>query len=210
MNAISKGILGVKVGMTQLFEDGGDIVPVTVIAAGPCTVLQVKTVDNDGYEAIQMGFKDKSRSRTNKAEAGRAKKASAEPKQFVREIRQPVGDYSEGDVIDVSVFENVEYVNVTGTSKGKGFAGVMKRWGFQGYPASHGAKVHRRGGAIGQASDPSRVFKGMKMPGHMGNKRRTTKRLRLVRSDNEKNLLFVKGSIPGSNGGFVIVRTNDD
>lgn len=200
------GILGKKLGMTQVFDEAGMVVPVTVIKAGPCVVMQVKTTENDGYEALQLGFEDKKRSRANKPETGIARKSRTEPKSFVREIRQPVGEYKEGDVIDLTAFSDVQYVDVTGITKGKGFAGVMKRWGFQGYPASHGAKMHRGPGSIGQSSDPSRVFKGMKMPGHMGSRRRTAKRLSIVKIDSERNLLFLKGAVPGTS--YLIVNTS--
>ncbi len=206
---MAKGLLGRKLGMTQVFDENGNVLPVTVIKAGPCVIMQIKTVENDGYEALQIGFEDRKRGRVGKAETGTAKKCRTEPKKFVREIRGAAGDLSEGDVIDLGALSDVRYVDVTGTSKGRGFAGVVKRWGFQGYPASHGAKVHRRGGSIGQASDPARVFKGMKMPGHMGNRRRTSKRLEVVRSDGERNLLFIKGSVPGPNGSYVIIRESE-
>lgn len=203
---MAKGLLGKKLGMSQIFRENGDVVPVTVIRTGPCVIMQVKTVERDGYEALQIGFEDKKRSRAVSSETGIAKKCRTEPKKFVREIRGEAGDHREGDVIDLNIFTDVSYVDVTGTSKGKGFAGVVKRWKFQGYPASHGAKVHRRGGSIGQASDPARVFKGMKMPGRMGNERCTTKRLEIVKSDDERNLLFVKGAVPGANGSYVIIK----
>ncbi len=198
--------MGKKLGMTQVFDETGMVVPVTVIKAGPCVVMQVKTTENDGYEALQLGFEDKKRSRANKPETGIARKSQTEPKNFIREIRQPVGDHKEGDVVDLSAFSDTQYVDVTGITKGKGFAGVVKRWGFRGYPASHGAKMHRGGGSIGQSSDPSRVFKGMKMPGHMGNRRRTVKRLPIVKIDSERNLLFVKGAVPGTS--YLIVKTS--
>jgi large subunit ribosomal protein L3 len=171
--------------------------------------MQVKTVERDGYEALQLGFDDKKRSRATKAETGAARKCDAEPKKFVREIRQPVGEYSEGDVVDVGALAEVKHVDVTGVSKGKGFAGVMKRWRFRGYPASHGSEVHRAPGSIGQASWPSRVFKGMRMAGHMGSKRCTVKRLEVVKADAEKGLLFVKGAVPGANGSYVIIKASD-
>jgi large subunit ribosomal protein L3 len=205
---MSVGLLGKKLGMTQIFADDGKMIPVTVVKAGPCTVMQVKTVESDGYEALQLGFDDKGRSRANKAETGTARKVDAEPKKFVREVRQAVGEYSEGDVVDVSVLSEAKHVDITGVSKGKGFAGVVKRWGFRGYPASHGSEVHRGPGSIGQASDPSRVFKGMKMAGHMGGRRRTVRRLEVVRADAEKGVLLVKGAVPGANGSYVIIRVS--
>ncbi len=200
------GILGKKLGMTQVFDENGQVMPVTVIKAGPCVVMQVKTEENDGYEALQLGFEDKKRSRANKPETGIARKSQTEPKNFIREIRQPVGDHKEGDVIDLTTFSDVQYVDVTGITKGKGFAGVVKRWGFQGYPASHGAKMHRGPGSIGQSSDSSRVFKGMKMPGHMGACRQTTRNLRVVSVDAENNVLVVEGPVPGPRNGYITVR----
>lgn len=204
---MSIGLLGRKIGMTQIFDENGNVVPVTVIEAGPCVVMQVKTVASDGYEALQLGFADKKRSRATKAESGIARRSSTEPKRFVREIRQEVDGFSVGDTLDVSVFSDTRFVDVTGISKGKGFAGVMKRWGFAGYPASHGSKVHRGPGSIGQSSDPARVFKGMKMPGRMGGRKCTTKRLSVVRTDPERNLLLIKGSVPGTS--FLVIKSSD-
>ena len=200
------GILGKKLGMTQVFDEAGVVVPVTVIKAGPCVIMQIKTAENDGYEALQLGFEDKKRSRANKPETGIARKSQTEPKSFIREIRQPVGDYKEGDVVDLSAFSDTRYVDVTGITKGKGFAGVMKRWGFRGYPASHGHRGPRAPGSIGQSSNSSRVFKGMKMAGQMGNRKRTVKRLPVVKIDPERNLLFVKGAVPGTS--YLIVKTS--
>ncbi len=200
------GILGKKLGMTQVFDETGMVVPVTVIKAGPCVVMQVKTEENDGYEALQLGFEDKKRSRANKPETGIARKSQTEPKNFIREIRQTVGDHKEGDVVDLSTFEDTHYVDVTGITKGKGFAGVVKRWGFQGYPASHGAKMHRGPGSIGQSSDPSRVFKGMKMSGRMGNDKVTVKNLRIVAVEPNESLVLVSGVVPGHKNSMVLVR----
>ena len=195
--------------MTQVFTDDGKMVPVTVVKAGPCIVMQVKTVERDGYEALQLGFEDKKRARASKAESGRARKCDTEPKRFVREIRQTVGEYAEGDTVDVGALSEVRYVDISGVSKGKGFAGVVKRYGFRGYPASHGSGLHRGPGSIGQASWPSRVFKGMRMAGHMGSRKCTSKRLEVVKADTEKGLLLVKGSVPGANGSYVIIKVSD-
>ncbi len=206
---MSVGLLGKKLGMTQIFTDDGKMVPVTIMKAGPCTVMQVKTIERDGYEALQLGFEDKKRSRASKAESGRARKCDTEPKRFIREIRQSVGEYAEGDVVDVGTFSEIKLVDVSGVSKGKGFAGVVRRWRFKGYPASHGSGLHRGPGSIGQASWPSRVFKGMRMAGHMGSRQRTAKRLEVVRADTEKGLLLVKGAVPGANGSYVIIKVSD-
>ena len=206
---MSVGLLGKKLGMTQVFGEDGNVVPVTVVKAGPCVVMQVKTIEKDGYEALQLGFEDKARARAHKSESGLARKIDTEPKKLVREIRQSVGEYSEGDTVDVGVLAEAKFVDVSGVSPGKGFAGVMKRWRFKGYPASHGSEVHRSGGSIGQASWPSRVFKGMKMAGHMGSTKRTAKRLQVVKADAEKALLLVKGAVPGATGSYVVIRISD-
>jgi large subunit ribosomal protein L3 len=206
-------ILGKKVGMTQVYDDKGKIVPVTVIQAGPCTIMQVKTEQTDGYKAIQMGFDDVKKSRQKKSEIGHAKKASDNPKRFTREFRleEQAADYKQGDKITVQVLADAKRVDVVGTSKGKGFAGVMKRHGFGGFPASHGTeRKHRTGGSIashatnrGYCGHPK---KGKRMGGHMGDARITSKNNALVSVDVEKNLLVVKGSVPGPTGGYVIVK----
>lgn len=235
------GLLGRKVGMTQVYGENGVIVPVTVIEAGPCAVLQVKTVDRDGYEAVQLGFDDKlsekdkarsadvrNRGRASRAERGHVvqlkskrqrrlaeagvevpPKADCEPKRFVREFRLDGEEYSfeVGQVIDAGLFDGVAKVDVVGTSKGRGTAGVMKRHNFKGQRASHGVKkVHRMPGGIGQATDPARVWKGKRMAGRYGNERRTVRGLKVVRVDAENNVLLVNGAIPGPNGGYVVVR----
>jgi len=204
-----KGILGRKVGMTQIYDQAGRIVPVTALEAGPCAVLQVKTPERDGYSALQLGFLDKKRKRVNKPDLGRAKVAKTEPKRFIREVSiDPEKSYEPGQEITVDIFAETERVDVTGISKGRGFAGVMKRWGFKGGPDSHGSTRHRHGGSIGASSDPSRVFKGMKMAGHMGVARKTVKNLKVIKVDKEKNLLLVKGAVPGPKGGFLIIRAS--
>lgn len=202
------GLLGKKVGMTQVFTEGGAVVPVTVIEAGPCHVMQVKSPETDGYHAVQLGFEDRKRKNATKPECGHAREAKTEPKRFVREIRssEPV-EVERGQVVTVAVFDGVGRVTVTGTSKGKGFQGVIRRHGFHGLGASHGvSKVHRSPGSIGQASDPSRVFKGVRMPGQMGHVRRTVQNLEVVRVDAERNLLLVKGAVPGHNGSYLVVK----
>jgi len=202
------GLLGKKLGMTQVFDDDGVMAPVTVIQAGPCQVMQVKTRERDGYDAVQLGFDDKRRKRATKAESGHARAAKTEPKRFIREVPMVEGEeIALGQTLTVEALSDVSHVDVTGKSKGKGFQGVMKRHGFRGQPASHGAsKVHRAPGSIGQASDPSRVFKGVRMPGHMGNVRKTVPHLAVVRIIPEENLLLVRGAVPGPNGGYLLVR----
>ena len=206
-------LLGKKVGMTQVYDDAGRIVPVTVIQAGPCTVTQVKTEGTDGYKAVQMGFDDVKKARRKKPAIGHAKKAGDEPKRFIREFRLEgrKADYKAGDKVTVRVFADVKYVDVIGTSKGKGFAGVMKRHGFGGMPASHGTeRKHRSPGSIAShATDrghSGKIKKGKRMAGHMGNVRITSKNHALVSVDAEKNLLVIKGSVPGPASGYVIIK----
>ncbi len=208
-------LLGKKVGMTRVYDELGKLVPVTVIQAGPCVVTQVKTVETDGYNAIQLGFDEVRPSRRKKPEIRHAEKANTTPKKFVREMRlsdDAEQQYEAGDSVTVSAFSEDKSVDVAGTSKGKGFAGVMKRHGFGGFPASHGTeRKHRAPGSISSfASDAGhggKPKKGKKMPGHMGNRRVTTKNHRLVAIDEEKNLLVVKGAVPGPAGGYCLVRS---
>jgi len=208
-------LLGKKVGMTGVYDESGKLLPVTVIQAGPCTVMQVKTVDTDGYNAVQLGYDDVKPSRRKNPQIGHAEKANSVPKKFVREMRLPKDaepEYKVGDSLTVSVFADNKYVDVVGTNKGKGFAGVMKRHGFHGFPGSHGTeRKHRAPGSIASfASDAGHggsPKKGKKMAGHMGNHRVTTKNHCLVAVDEEKNLLVVKGSVPGPAGGYCIVRS---
>ncbi|WP_010652095.1 50S ribosomal protein L3 [Oceanobacillus massiliensis] len=204
---MTKGILGRKIGMTQLFSENGELVPVTVIQAEPNVVLQKKTLENDGYEALQIGFADKKESRTNKAEKGHAEKANTAPKRYVREIRDAELDgYEAGQEISVEVFQAGDKVDVTGTSKGKGFQGVIKRHGQQRGPMSHGSHYHRAPGSMG-AVDPMRVFKGKNLPGHMGAEQVTIQNLEIVSVDAEKNLLLVKGNVPGAKKSYVQVSS---
>ena len=201
-------LLGRKVGMTQVYDASGSVRPVTVIELGPCTVMQVKTKENDGYAALQLGFADKRRKSATKAERGRAEKASAEPKRFIREVRvdAPAADHTAGLVLTAAEFAGATLVDVQGTSKGKGFQGVVRRHGFRGHPASHGtSKVHRRPGSIGSQRIGS-VKKGQRMPGHMGDASATVKNLSVVQLTPEKNLLLVEGAVPGPNGGFLYVK----
>jgi len=202
--------------MTQVYSDDGKVIPVTVIEAGPCPVMQVKTEETDGYSAIQLGFgekkikppKKRKYRRALKPEIGHAKKANTSPKRFVREIRwDGDGEYELGQLVTVSVLADVSHVDVTGTSKGRGFAGVMKRHGFAGGKATHGQHNRdRHPGSIGMASYPGRTFKGVKMPGQMGCDRITVQSLQVAKIDAEKNLLAVKGNVPGYNGSFVVIR----
>ncbi|MHC4456200.1 MAG: 50S ribosomal protein L3 [Planctomycetota bacterium] len=208
-------LLGKKLGMTQVYDESGKLLPVTVIQAGPCTVMQVKTPENDGYNAVQLAYDQVKASRVKKPQIGHAEKAHTAPKKFVREMRLPEGaepPYKVGESITVSVFSEDKFVDVTATSKGKGFAGVMKRHGFKGFPASHGTeRKHRAPGSISSfASDAghgSKPKKGKKMAGHMGHKRVTTKNHNLVAIDEQSNLLLVKGPVPGPAGGYCIIRT---
>jgi large subunit ribosomal protein L3 len=202
-----KGILGKKLGMTQVFTADGTVVPVTVIAAGPCVVLQKKEVATDGYEAVQLGFEDKKEHRANKPEIGHAKKANTTPKKFVREIRgMNPAEYELGQEIKVDLFQEGEIVDVTGTSKGKGFAGAIKRHNQARGPMSHGSRYHRGPGSLGPIA-PNRVFKGQTLPGRMGGERVTIQNLEIVKVDTDNNLLLVKGSIPGPRNSYVIVKS---
>ncbi|HOQ03647.1 MAG TPA: 50S ribosomal protein L3 [Anaerohalosphaeraceae bacterium] len=208
-------LLGKKVGMTQVYDDAGRMTPVTVLQAGPCTILQVKTPEKDGYCALQLGFDDVKPSRVKKPQKGHADKAGTAVKRFVREWRlseQPKEEYKPGSLLDVKIFEGVQYVDVSGISKGKGFAGVMKRHGFGGQPASHGTeRKHRSPGSLsGHGSDRGHggnIKKGKRMAGHMGMDRVTSRNHKLVWIDAENNLLAVKGPVPGPAGGYVEIRT---
>ena len=202
-----RGLIGKKIGMTQIFSDSGALVPVTVVEAGPCVVTQVKTKNSDGYDAVQIGYSDLKNKHSNKPLSGHFKKANVSAKRFLAEF-QPVSnyDYKAGQQFGVSLFKKGELVSVTGTSKGKGFSGVMKRHGFGGGPKTHGQREHpRSAGSIGQASDPSRVFKGMKMAGQYGNKKVSTRNLEIVSVLNQDNQLLIKGAIPGANNSIVYI-----
>jgi len=202
-----KGILGKKIGMTQVFNEDGVVIPVTVVEAGPCVVLQKKDLENDGYEAIQLGFGEKKEHRANKPELGHAKKANAKPQKFVKEIRGVnLADYELGAVVKADIFSEGEMVDVTGTSKGKGFAGSIKRHNQARGPMSHGSRYHRGPGSLG-AIAPNRVFKGQTLPGRMGGERVTTQNLQIVRVDAEKNLLLIKGSVPGPKNSYLIIKS---
>ncbi len=220
------GLLGRKVSMTQVYDPAGDVIPVTIIQAGPCRVLQLRSTNRDGYEAVQLGYLDKPRRLASRSQRGHVAKldskrqrslaaagvavvpkADCEPQRLVREFRVPVEGFEVGQVLDVGLFEGVSAVDVTGTSKGRGFMGAMKRHNFKGQRASHGVKkVHRHVGSIGMNTFPHHVFKGKRMAGQMGNVQVTVRNLKLVRIDKENNLLLVNGAIPGPNGGYVIIR----
>lgn len=202
------GVIGRKLGMTQLFNEEGSAVPVTVIQAGPCPVVQVKTKETDGYDAIQLGFGERKEKHSTRAQRGHASKAGLEKApQFLRELRvTDAGEYEAGQELTVEAFEVGQRVKVTGTSKGRGFQGVVKRHGFGGRPGSHGHPKSRTPGSIGPGTDPSRVIKGRKMPGQMGDSRTTIRNLRVERVDAERNLIFLRGSVPGSKNSMVLIR----
>jgi large subunit ribosomal protein L3 len=223
------GILGRKVGMTQVYDDAGQVIPVTVIEAGPCDVLMVRTKEKDGYEAVQLGFADKPRRLASRSERGQvakldskrskgrtaagvvaAPKAGCEPKRFIREIDGPAGDLAVGAQVKVEAFEKVVAVDVTATSKGRGFSGAMRRHNFSGQRATHGVKkCHRALGGTGRSAFPSRVIKGTRMAGQYGNARCTMRNQKLVRIDAENNLLVICGAVPGPNGGYVIIKATN-
>ncbi len=201
-----KGILGKKVGMTQIFDETGEVIPVTVIEAGPCYVTQVKTTETDGYNAIQIGFEQVAERKLKKPQRGHLR--NLPPLRHLREIRtDDAAEYKVGQQVNVDIFEVGQRVDVTGVSKGRGFAGVVKRHGFGGGPKTHGqSDRHRAPGSIGATSTPGRVFKGMRMAGRMGNERVTIQNLKVVGVDPKRNLLLVKGSVPGRRGGLVLIR----
>jgi len=201
-----EGIIGKKLGMTELFTDNGTAVVATVIEAGPCYVLQKKTSEKDGYDAVQIGFEELKPQRVAKPMMGHFKKAGVAPQRHVMEFAASEGDYNPGDEITADIFQEGEAVDVVGTSKGKGFSGVMKKHNFRGQPASHGGMAHRRPGSIGQASYPAKVWKGIKMPGRLGNERVTVRNVSVYKVDAENNLIIVKGSVPGPKGGLVIIK----
>src|SRR5690625_1986211 len=204
---MTKGILGRKVGMTQIFLENGELIPVTVVQAEPNIVLQKKTIETDGYEAIQVGFYDKKESRSNQAEKGHAEKANTTPKRYVREFRNAkIDEYEVGQEISVEAFEIGDKIEVTGTSKGKGFQGSIKRHNYARGPMSHGSRFHRAGGSMGSV-DASRVFKGKALPGQMGAEQVTVQNLEVVKVDGEKNLLLIKGNIPGAKKSLVKITS---
>ena len=204
---MTKGILGKKIGMTQVFAENGDLIPVTVIEATPNIVLQKKTIETDGYEAIQLGFNDKRDKLSNKPEKGHVAKADTAPKRHIREFREmDVNGYEVGQEVKVDTFAAGDIIDVTGKSKGKGFQGVIKRHGYSMGPMSHGSRFHRATGSIGSV-DAQRVFKGKKMPGRMGGNTVTSQNLEIVRVDAERNLILVKGNVPGARKSLIIVKS---
>lgn len=204
---MQKAILGRKIGMTQVFTEDGAVIPVTVIEAGPVAVVQKKTVENDGYDAVQVGFENAKEKAVTKPLKGHFAKAGVALKKVLREFRfDDCTTYNVGDQITADVFVAGDKVDVTGTSKGKGFAGSIKRWGSHRGPMTHGSGYHRRPGSLGACSTPSRVMKNKKLPGHMGVERVTVQNLDVVRVDNEKNLILVKGAVPGAKGGLLIIK----
>jgi len=202
-----KGLIGKKLGMTSVYDEAGVAVPVTVIEAGPCVVVQQKSNDKEGYSAVQLGYEDQKEQRMTKAALGHLKKAGVSAKRILREIRMDgSAEVAVGDEINAGVFEGVTYVDIIATGKGRGFQGVVKRYNFAGGRASHGGGWLRRPGSIGMCEFPGRVFKGKKMPGQMGDKRVTTQNLKIVQVRPEENLILVKGSVPGANGGIVVIK----
>lgn len=202
-----KSLIGTKLGMTQIFDEEGRCVPVTVIEAGPCSVIQRKTAKTDGYEAIQIGFGPQKESRVTKPRAGQFKKAGVETMRELREVRVDAADETKaGDTLTAAIFEGINFVDVLGTTKGKGFQGVVRRHGFSGGRASHGSHMHRRTGSIGMCEYPARVFKGKKMPGQMGNVNVTTQNMKVVQVRAEENLILLKGAVPGANGSTLVLR----
>lgn len=204
---MQKGIIGKKVGMTQLFDDKGNVIPVTIIEAGPCTVVQKKTVDNDGYSSVQLGFADIAEKKVNKPMKGHFDKSGTAPKKFLREFRLEGSDtMNVGDILKADTFAEGDRVDVTGISKGKGFAGVIKRWNHHRLKETHGVgPVHREVGSMGASTNMSRVAKGKKMAGQLGNEQVTIQNLDVVKVDPESNLIALKGAIPGPKGGIVII-----
>ncbi len=205
---MQKALIGKKIGMTQTSDEKGNVVPVTVVEAGPCVVSMKKTVETDGYTAVQLGFGDLKANKVNKPMQGFFNKANVAPKKVLKEFRfNDCEAYNVGDIVKADVFEAGEKVDVTGTSKGKGYAGVIKRWNFGRLKETHGSgPVARHGGSMGACSSPSRVWKGKKMAGHLGAEKVTVKNLTVVKVDAENNLIAIKGAIPGSNGGYVVIK----
>lgn len=203
-----EGLIGKKIGMSQGFDEEGNIIPITVIKVGPCTVIQKKTKEKDGYSALQLGLvEEKGVKKLKKPMLGHFKKSGMPLTKILREFRfQEQAEIKEGDQVLVDIFKVGEKIHVVGTSKGKGFAGVVKRWGFRGGKGSHGSMFHRRPGSVGASSFPSRVIKGKKLPGHMGHDRVTVRNLKVLEADKENNLLVVKGAVPGPRGGYVLIK----
>jgi len=205
---MKKAILGRKIGMTQIFNENGKVIPVTVIEAGPCTVVQVKDIENDGYQAVQLGFGEVKKNKVIKPIEGHFKKANIEPKKVLREFRLEEITYNVGDELKADIFAEGEAIDVTGITKGKGFQGVIKRHGQSRGPMGHGSMYHRRPGSMGSTSTPGRVFKGKKLPGHMGVDKVTILNLEIIKVDLDKNVILVKGSVPGNKGSILKIRNS--
>ena len=204
---MKKALIGKKVGMTQIFDENGKIVPVTAIEVGPCTVTQIKTVEQDGYTAVQLGYGDVKESKLNKPELGKFKKSNIAPKKYLKEVRlDSIEGIKVGDELKADVFAEGDKVDIQGTSKGKGFQGVIKRHGQSRGPMGHGSMYHRRPGSMGPTSTPGRVFKGKKLPGHMGADKVTVQNLEVVKIDLDKNAILIKGSVPGNKGSILKIR----
>ena len=203
-----EGLIGKKLGMTQTFDDSGNVIPVTIISAGPCAVVQKKSKEKDGYSAVQIGLVDEKEPKSiNKPLSGHFEKSGVSPMKILREFRYDTkSEIKEGDRFAVDIFEVGEMIDVIGISKGKGFAGVKKRWGFKGGKATHGSMFHRAPGSVGASAYPSRVMKGKKLPGQMGQERVTVKNLTVIEADKERNLLLVKGAVPGAAGGYLLLK----
>jgi large subunit ribosomal protein L3 len=210
MKTLRMAIIGKKLGMTQIFDEGGLAVPVTVVQAGPCAVVQKKVQEKEGYNALQLGFEETTEKKVTKPLQGHFKKSNCPPYRVLREVRLPVEEMKQfevGHTVKVDFFSTGDFIDVTGTSKGKGYAGVIKRHHFSGFPASHGThEVKRHGGSIGQSSSPSRVFKGMRMAGQMGSAQKTVQHLRVVKVLEDKNILLIKGAVPGANGSYLLIK----
>ena len=206
---MQKALIGKKIGMTQIFDEKGNVIPVTVVEAGPCTVVTKKTMENDGYEAVQLGFGDVKVQRVNKPMMGQFKKADVAPKKTLKEFKIDIASVNVGDTLKADIFAVGEKVDVIGTSKGKGTAGAIKRWNFSRLKESHGTgPVARHAGSLGACSDPSRVYKGKKLAGHLGCEKVTIQNLDVVKVDAENNLIAIKGAIPGPKGGIVVIRNS--
>ena len=206
---MKKALIGKKVGMTQIFDENGRIVPVTAIEVGPCTVTQIKTVEQDGYTAVQLGYGDVKESKLNKPEIGKFKKSNIAPKKYLKEVRlDSIEGIKVGDELKADVFAEGDKVDIQGTSKGKGFQGVIKRWGQSRGPMGHGSMYHRRPGSMGSTSTPGRVYKGKRLPGHMGVQTVTIQNLAIVKVDTDKNVILVKGSVPGAKGSILKIKSS--
>ena len=207
---MKKGILGKKLGMTQIFDENGKIIPVTVLEVGPCPVIQKKTIEKDGYDAIQVGFSDMREKLVTKPLRGHFAKAGVSYKRFVKELRlEDISGYEVGQELTADIFAAGERVDISGVSKGKGFQGTIKRWNAHRGPMSHGSKFHRSVGSMGASSDPSRTFKNKKLPGHMGHVNTTVLNLQVAKVMPEKNIILIRGGVPGPNKGFVVIRNTN-